>query len=153
MEEHRDLRKIYTLSAIISGSIVASLFFYALILEIIKKQLEPFRGIIGLRDSLLIRYLLYGSAILLVIAVRILQRRLLEERPGEDSQVFLRRLSRIAIVTAALCEVPAILGFVYFLFTGTARDFYILFFVSLFLEFMFYPRLKTWEAIMKGMAK
>jgi hypothetical protein len=44
----------------------------------------------------------------------------------------------------ALAEI-AVLGFVLFLLTGLSRDFYPLLFVSLFLAFMYFPRLRVWQ--------
>ena len=41
---------------------------------------------------------------------------------------------------------PAIIGLVLFFLGGLYKDFYVLLFVSLVLIFMYFPRLKNWEA-------
>ncbi|MCX6565278.1 MAG: hypothetical protein NTW38_02455, partial [Candidatus Aminicenantes bacterium] len=55
-----------------------------------------------------------------------------------------------ALIDLVLAEIPAILGLVLFLIAGYNWDFYILLFVSLFLLFMYLPRLKNWEDILQN---
>jgi hypothetical protein len=80
-----------------------------------------------------------------VVLVRLAARSALRVRPGEDQRGLVSRLSRASVVTSALAEIPAVLGLVLFLLTGLSRDFYPLLFVSLFLEFMYFPRLRVWQ--------
>jgi hypothetical protein len=113
---------------------------------LIKAQMKPFQGFLvsGLGHQTL-RYPFYGAAIGAVILVRFFGRTQFKVTRGEDLQNLISRLSRTAVVTSALGELPAVLGFILFLLTGFSRDFYILLFVSLFLEFMFFPRLRVWQ--------
>ncbi|MFW6137276.1 MAG: hypothetical protein ACOC5U_04280, partial [Candidatus Aminicenantaceae bacterium] len=47
--------------------------------------------------------------------------------------------------TAALCEIPALLGLMFFLLTGTSRDFYFLLILSVILFFMYFPKKIQWQ--------
>jgi hypothetical protein len=146
MEPTSDLKRVFRTTIITNGALVASLFLYAFMVELIRSQLRPFPGLLvsGLRNQTL-RYLFFGAAIGAVVLVRLAGRTLPKVTPGEDLHLLILRLSRTAVITSALGELPALLGFVLFLLTGFTRDFYILLFVSLFLEFMYFPRLSVWQ--------
>ena len=146
MESNSDLKRVFRTTIIVNGALLASLFLYALIVELIRSQLKPFPGffVSGLRSQTL-RYFFFGAAIGAVVLVRLAGRTQLKVTPGEDYPHMISRLSRTAIITSALGELPAVFGFVLFLLTGFSRDFYLLLFVSLFLEFMYFPRLKFWQ--------
>jgi hypothetical protein len=70
---------------------------------------------------------------------------MLKTFPEESAHQLIARLGRATVMTAALGELPALFGFFLFFLTGFSRDFFILMFVSLFLEFMYFPRLKVWQ--------
>lgn len=149
MESFPDWKKIYRMNVVVASAIIAALFIYALIVEFIKIQFKPFRGFVEISEIQILRYALYGAAIVAVVVIRVLQRPFLVELPGEDMPSFLQKLSRGGILTAVLCEIPAVLGLILFLLTGLSRDFYILLSVSLFLEFMYFPRARIWEERMQ----
>ncbi len=150
MDPFSDLKKSFRMTVFVSGAIIATLFIYAVIVEIIKSELKPFKGLILTSDIHILRYLFYGLAVLVVVLIRILGRTLLKGNRGDVPQIFIQKLSRAAIIISVLAEIPALLGFVLFLLTGASRDFYYLLFVSLFLEFMYFPRIKTWEEMIKN---
>jgi len=145
MAPDSDLKRVFRTTVIINAALVASLFLYALMAELVKSQLKPFPGLVsGLRLQIL-RYLFFGAAVGAVVLVRLAGRTLHKVTPGEDLHLLIPRLSRTTVITSALGELPAVLGFVLFLLTGFSRDFYVLLFVSLFLEFMYFPRLSVWQ--------
>jgi len=150
MEPDPDLKRVFRTTIIINGALVASLFLDAFIVELIKFQLKPFPGLLvsGLRHQTL-RYLFFGAAVGAVVLVRLAGRALPKMTPGEGLHHIIPRLSRTAVITSALGELPALLGFVLFLLTGFSRDFYVLLFVSLFLEFMYFPRLRAWQDLIR----
>lgn len=150
MDPFADLKKAFRMTVLVSGAIIATLFIYAVIVEIIKSELKPFKGLILTSDIHILRYLFYGLAVLVVVLIRILGRTLLKGNRGDVPQIFIQKLSRAAIIISVLAEIPALLGFVLFLLTGASRDFYYLLFISLFLEFMYFPRIKTWEEMIKN---
>jgi hypothetical protein len=145
MEPSIDLRGAFRATVLISGAVIATLFVYAVVVEVIKSVLKPFTGVVRVSDLQSLRYLAYGLAILVVILIRVLSRAVIKSRPGESEQVVIRKLSQAGLIVSFLAEVPAVLGLIFFLFTGISRDFYYLLFVSLFLEFMYFPRISTWE--------
>ena len=145
MAPDSDLKKVFRTTVIINAALVASLFLYALLAELVKSQLKPFRGFSSGLPLQTLRYLFFGAAVGAVGLVRLAGRTLHKVMPGEDLHVLIPRLSRTTVITSALGELPAVLGFVLFLLTGLSRDFYILLFVSLFLEFMYFPRLSVWQ--------
>jgi len=150
MDPAPDLKKSFRTTVIASGAMLISLFFYVLMVELAKSQLRPFRGIVssGVRSQTL-RYVFFGAAVLAVVLVRIAGRARLKSTPGESFVHLLSRLSRTAVTAAALAELPAVLGFLLFLLTGLSRDFYVLLFCSLVLEFIYFPRLRDWQDIVR----
>lgn len=146
MEPDSSLQRVFRTTVLISGAMVASLFLYALLVELIRTQLKPFPGVLGAGlGHPTLRYAFYAAAVGAVVLVRLAARSALKVRPGEDQRGLVSRLSRASVVTSALAEIPAVLGLVLFLLTGLSRDFYPLLFVSLFLEFMYFPRLRVWQ--------
>ncbi len=137
-------------AAILAAAALASLLLYVLVVELIlRKGLRP--DIALQPDSAaLMRYALYGAAVLTVVLIRVLRGLILRKRPGEDAAVLGRRLLRASVLTATLSEAPALLGLVLFLTAGLNRDFYILTAVSLVLMFMFFPRLSHWREWVAG---
>ncbi len=150
MDPIAELKKPFRVSVLISGAAAATLFIYAVIVEIIKSFLSPYDGLVHASHLQGQRYLLYGTAILVVILIRVLGRTLTKKKSGEILPVFIQKLSRAAIIISVLAESPALLGFVFFLLTGGSRDFYYLLFVSLFLEFMYFPRIRVWEEMIRN---
>lgn len=145
-----DLKRVFRTTVIVNGALAASLFVYALIVELIRSQLRPFSGFLSAGPPYqTLRYLIFGIAVGAVVLVRLCGRTSLKARPGEDPHHLISRLSRTAVLTSALGELPAILGFVLFLLTGFFRDFYVLLIASLVLEFMYFPRLKVWQDLVQ----
>jgi hypothetical protein len=149
MDMSLELKKSFRQAAIIAGALTASLLVYLIIFEVLKSTLAPFGGFVPISDRQTLRYILYGAAVVIIILIRLLSRTLLKGPPGETASMFIQRLVRASIGVSSLSEIPAILGFVYFLLTGSSRDFYFLFVISLFLEFMYFPRLRVWEDIVR----
>lgn len=129
-----------------SGAVTATLLVYLIIFEVLRSTRTAYGGIVPVVQRQLLRYVLYAAAVVSILLIRWLSRTLVKGPPGEPSSIFIQRLVRASIVVSMLSEMPAILGFVNFLLTGSSWDFYFLLFVSLFLEFMYFPRLQVWEA-------
>ncbi len=149
MESGHALRRIFRTTLIITSALIAGLFLYALVVEFVRSQVRPFSGFLSGIHLQTLRYVFYGAAIGIVVLVRFATKTMAKAAPGEDVVLFSQRLSRKAIVTAALAELPAVFGFMLFLLVGSWRDFYYLLFVSLFLEFMYFPRLKVWQDLIQ----
>ena len=140
-------RSAFRTAVFVHAAIVAAIFLYAVIIEILKAMLRPLPRLAPETDVRLLRYVFYGLAIVAVVVIRRVNRGAALARPDEPYRDFLQRLSRTAIISSTLCEAPAGLGLVLMLLTGSVRDFYYLLFVSLFLAFMYFPRTRAWEEI------
>lgn len=147
MDLSDELRKTFRQTVIVSGAMAASLLVYALVLEIIRATIKPFQGFLQVSNSQTIRYGFYGAAVAVIILTRLLSRALLRSGHEAGPSAFANRLARVTILTVALSEIPVVLGFVFFILTGSSRDFYYLFLVSLILEFMYFPRMRAWEGL------
>ena len=92
-----------------------------------------------------LRYVFFGIAVILILAVRRLPR-LFGPREDQPEEIKKVRLLRASIVTSAICELPALLGLVLFSLTGIKRDFYYLTGLSLILFILYFPRATLWES-------
>jgi len=140
-----ELRRHLRPAAAIGMAVVASLVLYLGLVEVLRAVYRPFRGFVQVADIQPVRYAFFGTAIIVMILIRILRPRLMRTAPQADPGVVLVRLQRTAVLTMVLGEVPGILGLVLFLLSGYNVDFYILLFASLILVFMFFPRRAAWE--------
>jgi hypothetical protein len=149
MEKRPEWRTTFRTAVFVHGAIVASLFMYAVIFEVLKATVRPLPRLAAGTGVQLLRYVFYGLAIGAVIAVRLVSRNALKAPLSEPFREYLQRLSRDAIFTSILCEAPSVLGLMLVFLTGVTRDFYYLLFVSLFLAFMYFPRSRTWIEIIR----
>jgi hypothetical protein len=145
MENREELKRSYKTASMIGVTIIASLFVYLIVVEVLRTQLKPFRGFAPLSEMSTFRYIFYGLAVLEVLVIRLVQSLLLKRAPGDTVKIAVQKLFRASILTVCLSEVPAILGLVLFLIGGLNKDFYALLAVSLVLVFMYFPRLSSWE--------
>jgi len=146
VENQVDLKKAHTISLVIGIGIIASLFIYVIVVLLLKSQTAPARRLIEIQDIRILRYILYALSVGTVIILRVLRGLLLRTSSSDTRQTLIRKLQRTSIITMAMSEGPALFGLVLFLLGGSDRDFYVLLFVSLVLIFMYFPRLKNWEA-------
>ena len=145
MENREELKRSYKTASMIGVAMIASLFIYLIVVEVLRAQLKPFRGFAPLPEMSAFRYVLYGLAVLEVLVIRIAQSLLLKRASGDTVKITAQKLFRASILTVCLSEIPAILGLVLFLIGGLNKDFYALLAVSLVLIFMYFPRLRSWE--------
>lgn len=140
-----ELKSAHRAASFIGIAIIASLFVFLVVVEVLRAAMGPFRGFVSLPGIATLRYVFYGLAVIEVLATRMLQGLLLRRAPGDDARATVLKLARTAVVTLSLSEVPALLGLVLFLLGGLNKDFYALLAVSLVLAFMYFPRLGSWE--------
>ncbi|MBN2206325.1 MAG: hypothetical protein JW742_02885 [Candidatus Aminicenantes bacterium] len=150
MQSVEDTRFVFRRTVVMGAAICASLLVYVGIVELMRAVMKPFHGIavVPLGKVQTLRLLIYGLAVASVIAIRLMRGRLLRVVPGEASRLTLMRLMRASVLTFILAELPALAGIVLFFATGLSRDFYILLFVSLVLEFMYFPRRAPWDDLL-----
>jgi hypothetical protein len=146
MRGSRDLaRSLTTLKArylavnFIGLAMIASVFVYAGVVELIKWQLAPFAGFAKL-DSRTVDLLKYGFLVIAAVqyvAIKVVQKVL----PGKSVD----NLPLTAIISFALCESVAVLGLVLFLLGGQTMDFYIFMMISLGFFYLHFPKYEQWE--------
>jgi hypothetical protein len=133
------------IAVLIHVSLMASLLIYLLLVEVVFRSMDlsPSPGTGGSFGSL--RYVFYGISVLLILFIRRFPA-WLKTGPGVPEPERSNRLLQTSILTSTLCEVPAILGLVMVLLTGSHRDFHYLLFLSLVLFVFYFPRRSFWEA-------
>ncbi|HLD48216.1 MAG TPA: hypothetical protein VJA64_10350 [Desulfobaccales bacterium] len=146
MRGSRDLaRSLTTLKArylvinFIGLAMIASVFVYAGVVEVIKWRMSPFAGFATLdpQTVAIIKYAFLALAAAQFGIIKALQK-ILPTRSVEN-------LSLSAIITFALCESVAVLGLVLFLLAGQGMDFYIFMVISLGFFYLFFPKYEQWE--------
>jgi len=97
----------------------------------------------------LVRIALWAYTAVVLLLIPFMRRVLLTRPPGADERSAAARLSRCAVITNALAETPAVLGFVLVLLNGLYLDFYVLAAVSILLILLYFPRYEAWEEWVK----
>jgi hypothetical protein len=146
MRGSRDLaRSLTTLKArylavnFIGLAMIAAVFVYAGVVEVIKWKLAPFAGFATLDPGTadLLKYVFLALAAAQFGVIKAVQK-ILPTRSVEN-------LSTVAIITFALCESVGVLGLVLFLLAGNSMDFYIFMVISLGFFTLFFPKYDQWE--------
>lgn len=142
-----DLRKMHQATAIVCAAMLGSLFIYVAAVEVTRTVIEGFSGFLTLFDSESLRYLFYSLAIVQVVVIKTIKGRINEINDSDVPSVIIGKLSKTAFLSAGLSEIPAVIGLLLFLLAGLYVDFYILWFLSLVLMLIQFPRLTTWKRL------
>ncbi len=132
-------------AAMIYGAMMGSVLLYAVAVEVVNFSQAPFSGFAARTMDPMVRYSLWGVALLQIILIALVRRSLLAKSAGPSTAASVAKLITVAIVTAALAEIPAILGLVLFMVSGLRADFYGLLTLSLALLATWFPRLESWR--------
>jgi len=138
------LREAHRRATIITYAVMATLAVYVIAVELIHRTSD-----VTVAQSFpeVVRYVLYGVAISMVFLTQIVRALFLRGIKRGDLDTALARLNVSSVVTGVLAETPALMGLVMFIVWGQYSDFYILFFVSLYLTVRHFPRYGTWESV------
>lgn len=139
------LETAYRNAAIVCGAMAASTVLYALVVAVISVLQPPFEGFAPGAQPSILRSVLWTMALVEAGLIGLVRRALLARWRAEGPAVQARRLITTAVVTAALAEVPAILGLALFMLSGLRGDFYALLSLSLALQAVYFPRLGGWR--------
>ena len=142
LEPGNQLHSTYLVAAVVNAFLMMSVAFYAVLVEVI---MAPFAAEKTAMANSLVRYGVIGVGLLIALAIKLVQNAMLQRQPGDTAHVLLAKLSRSAIVTGALCEVPVVLGLVLFLVQGSKIDFYVLAATSLAMWVVYFPRMSQWR--------
>ena len=133
------LKARYLAVNFIGLAMIAAVFVYAGVVELIKWQWAPFAGFARLdpRTAGFLKYAFLALAAAQFGIIKAVQK-ILPMRSADN-------LSQAAVITLALCEAVAVLGLVLFLLAGNAVDFYIFMMISLGFFYLFFPKYEQWE--------
>jgi F0F1-type ATP synthase membrane subunit c/vacuolar-type H+-ATPase subunit K len=133
------LKSRYLAANFIGLAMIAAVFVYAGVVEVIKWQWSPFQGFANLppQTARLLKYIFLALAAAQYVIIKVLQKIMLDKSTDN--------LPQSAIVTFALCESVAVLGLVLFLLTGSSLDFYVFMVISLGFFYLFFPKYEQWE--------
>ena len=133
MKTESSLQKAFRTARVVHLAIMAAVPVYVLLSLL---GLHPVSGGGAGRYGVQLRYAFYAAAVVLILILRQLSGPL-----GRRIPVF-----TAAMITAALGEAPAVMGFAYYLLTGIRRDFYFLAGLSIILLLLYFPKAEYWEA-------
>lgn len=136
------LKKSWLAAAIASAAIISAIFLYALLVETISR-LTPLKPPLTGAAAAAAKYALYLAGVGAVVSLRLI-RPALQTRKDNAAEA-LAALVKEAVITAAICEVPAFAGLLLFFLAGCYWDFYLLASFSAALELYFFPRYQFWE--------
>ncbi|MGB8992291.1 MAG: hypothetical protein WCD80_09575 [Desulfobaccales bacterium] len=138
------LKARYLTVNFIGLAMMAAVFVYAGVVEVIKWQWSPFTGFARLAPHTagLLRYICLALAAGQYVMIRVIRKIVLARS--------LDNLPQAAIITLALCESVALLGLVLFLLCGNSLDFYIFMVISLGFFYRFFPKYEQWEQLVNA---
>ena len=138
-------------AAIHTASMVASLFIFVIVVEVLKRRPEQLSRTGTEGDEFgILRIVFYFFAISLVFFTNVVQGLILKATNTNDIGQLASKLTSVNIITTALAETPVLLGLVLFIGWGYHTDFYILGFVSFYLLLRHFPFYGQWEKFAKG---
>jgi hypothetical protein len=138
------LKARYLAVNFIGLAMIAAVFVYAGVVELIKWQWAPFAGLAKLpaATASLLKYVFLALAAAQYLVIKVMQKIVLARSTDN--------LPQAAIITFALCETVAVLGLVLFLLIGNTLDFYVFMVISLGFFYLFYPKYENWEKLLSA---
>jgi F0F1-type ATP synthase membrane subunit c/vacuolar-type H+-ATPase subunit K len=139
-------REALRTAAIISAAMITSVVMYGVVVNFFRLTGSgPFEGFVRLPQILAVRAAVWVMAAVALAAIPFVRRALLARAPNEDARTVVGRLAVSSLVTNALAEVPALLGFVLVALNGLYLDFYALAAISILQMLVYFPRYEAWE--------
>ena len=139
------LKRSYPAAALAAAGITAAVLVYAVVVEALLRG--GFRPPLAPPAAYAVKYGLYIMAAWTLWLLKLVGR-LDVKKPGPAETV--RNLVLLALLRAAVAEVPALCGLMLFILTGAYADFYLLLVFALGLEIYNFPRLGAWEDRIRG---
>ncbi|MFA5110948.1 MAG: hypothetical protein WC443_06060 [Desulfobaccales bacterium] len=138
------LKARYLTVNFIGLAMIAAVFVYAGVVEVIKWRWAPFAGFASLpaATASLLEYIFLALAAGQYFVIKIIQKIVISQSVDN--------LPQAAIISFALCETVAVFGLVLFLLTGNGLDFYVFMVISLGFFYVYFPKYEQWEELMKA---
>lgn len=144
--DRKKLKKSWQAAALAAAGIIGGIFFYTVIVELLNKT--GYKPPLQAADAGGAKYALYFLALSGLAVLKMAGLKLGGKKGNPEETI--KALTTLAIVRAALCELPAVAGLLIFLLTGGRSDFYLLIIFALALEIYNFPRLAQWEERIRG---
>ena len=143
-ERRSALAQRYRITVIVGVAMIASLFLYALVAEVIQWTQAPFRGFAPFPGWEVLRYVFLGVALVEAFVIRVVRKSILA------GVITPEKLHTASVSSYAICEGVGLLGFVLFVIGGRRMDLYLFLVLSLGLFGIYFPRYEQWEELMRG---
>lgn len=148
-----ELRQAFQRVVIIYAFLIASLFLYASVVELIKREFVPFDGFFPFPQVDILRYILLALAIAYFVLTRYIKGYVLSATSPVKTALYqskpfsepIQRLYLSSVIAGLMCAATAIYGLVLFLAAGNALDYYLFAALSLVLFAANFPRYTWWE--------
>lgn len=128
--------------------VMVSLLLYIAVVEILGTKIASTSVHSGSLSTL--RYVFYGITIVLIFAIRRMNSLFKFGAKTGKREKSLSQLLKLSFVISLLCEIPALLGLIYFLVKGVKRDFYYLIILSGVLLFLNFPKYSKWQPLIES---
>jgi hypothetical protein len=151
-----DLRRTYWITRTVAGALWLSLGVYLVVAHAVAAAHAPFTGFAPASQRTTFRLVCFALAAVALLAARSVRTRILagvptlHVAPHRDVSPMAQRLFTATIVTLALWEAVAVLGFVGFLFTGSLLDLYAFIALAAIGLTVHFPRYSRWDAYASG---
>lgn len=140
------LKKAFQAAAVAAAGIIGGIVFYTAIVEFVRGT--AYRPPLRTPAADAAKYALYCLGASGLAVLKMLELKLGGKKATPEETV--KALTALAILRAALCELPAIAGLLIFLLTGGRLHFYLLTVAAIGLEIYYFPRLSQWEERLRG---
>lgn len=150
MDYAQNLKKAYRTSFVLYVAFMLSLVVYFVVFKVLEASITDFQGMMEKIDFPWLRYAFYALGLVQIFLIKFIRETATRTITTVDVQTLINHLQRISMISAVLCEVPAILGWVLFFLSGSSRDFYILLLMSLVIFVLYFPRYANWEEWIKS---
>lgn len=141
------LKRAYRSTVIVCGAMIASLFPYLAVVEIVHSQIGYDGYLVDAQQVELLQYVFFILALLPYVIPQLIKRHLTSVAPRESVDALIARLRTATLLSYVLSEVPAVFGLLLFFLAGSYLAFYALWFLSLVAMLVHFPRLRTWQEL------
>ena len=153
------LRAVYRTTVFIGLALMASLVIYLIIVQLFESGTFGPLGDAAFSGSRfeVLKFALIGASAVIFFLIRSLNSQVLHSAGAQGQAPASRRatapgataefgkLSTAAIITFALCEIPAVFGLVLYFLGRNATDFYLFLIISMFFFANHFPKFSQWE--------
>jgi hypothetical protein len=145
MEYNQDLKKAYKTSAILYVAFMMSLVIYLVVFLVLEAQVTELQGFLDEIDFPWLRYAFFALGLVQMFLIKFIRETATKSITSVDENILANHLQRMSMISATLCEVPVVLGWVLFFLSGSSSDFYVLLIISFVLFVVYFPRYTNWE--------